>query len=143
MPVATATPGRTLPVSATRAWNRPRSLKTSAHWPSLKPRVCGVLGRQLDRRIAGGGAMAGRVGERRVEELGPRRAEELQRIPRRQVGARLRVLVRRDVGRQRVQAVGLHPLGVELALARRRGEDAVGKRGETLGDVEPDRALRP
>src|SRR5208282_5685004 len=40
MPVATATPGRTLPVRETRAWNEPRSLKTCAHWPSLRPRAC-------------------------------------------------------------------------------------------------------
>src|SRR5262249_43668639 len=36
-----------------------------------EPAARGVLIGQLDRRLAGGGAMAGRAGERRVEELRP------------------------------------------------------------------------
>src|SRR5262249_2997019 len=38
MPVATATPGRTVPWSATRARKVPRSLKTSTHWSATSPR---------------------------------------------------------------------------------------------------------
>ena len=75
--------------------------------------------------------------------MGPRGAEQLQRVLRGQVGPGLRVLARRGVGRQRVEAVGLHPLGVELALARGGGEVALGEGGVPLGEVQADRPFGP
>ena len=85
--------------------------------------------------------MLGAVGERRVQELRPRRAEQLQRVPCRLLGPGLRILERRNVRRQRVEAVGLHPLRVKLALARGRGEDPVGERCMIRRQIEPDRSL--
>ena len=104
MPVATATPGRTLPVSGDAGLEAPAVVVDLGPLAVAQAAARGVLGGQLDRRVAGGGAVAWRVGEGRVEELRTRRAEELERVPGRQVGAGLRVLARRDVRRQRVEA---------------------------------------
>src|SRR5438067_6014825 len=79
-------------------------------------------------------AKARQVGEARVQEVACRRRDERQRIA---LGKRgIGHFERRVVERQRIYALLFQPLAVELALAARRREAALGEGRKALGHRE-------
>ncbi|MNZ65081.1 hypothetical protein D3C78_832660 [compost metagenome] len=80
-------------------------------------------------RFAFGAAQALHIDEGAVQEIARGRRDHRERVLPGQIRVACRRLVRSDVGRQRIEAGGLHALGEKLAFARRRGETAVRKGG--------------
>src|SRR5213079_3429769 len=79
-------------------------------------------------------AEARQVGEGGIQEVARRRREKGEReAPRQRLVADLG---RRVVEGQRIDALLLQPLAMQLALARRRGEPTLGERREALGYLE-------
>src|ERR1700716_648665 len=76
------------------------------------------------------------IGERRIEKMPCGRRDEGERIPARELRVGARRLDGRVVERQRVDALLVQPLAVELAFARGRRKPARGEGGEALRHLE-------
>ena len=133
----TTTPSRIASSTRATAVNAPRSLCTTTRVPARDAAPLGVVGMEQALRLARAAPQRVDVHERRVQELVRRRRDQRQRIARRQLGRRLRELVRRRVRRHRIEPHLRHALRVELALAARRREAALGERQIRRRHVEP------
>ena len=131
IPSVTTTPGRTVSPTTARARNVAAVVEDPHPLAVGDAATRGVARVDLQARLAGRLAQRVDVDEGRVQERRLRRAEHLQRIAGRQLGPRLRILVRRRVGRQRIEALGGQCGTVQLAFARRRAEAALGERARS------------
>jgi hypothetical protein len=93
---AETTPGRTRSVITASAVNVPRSLKIETRARLDAARV-GVVGVNLQRRLAGGAAQRGDVDERGVEERMRGRRDQRERVAAHELGIALFRFVWRDV----------------------------------------------
>ena len=100
-----------------------------------------VLGMDVQMRLLFLCEELRQIGEAGVQEVARRRREDGQWIFFRQIGIAQRRFARRNVGGQRIETLLQKRLAVELALARRRGEIALGKRRIAVRDREPLPAL--